>query len=94
MNAQDFQNLIAKGKTLEAMNELRVVDVELSPEIGVLIAKIEKFNKEKMLGIIDYTQQNIEFNVINFTAMQLIDKAKFSNELDKAIQDAISKINN
>ena len=74
---QTLRNLIADGKTKEAIAELRRLtasDVDLNNEVNILAARFTKYGTQYHLGLEDSTPLNIELNKINSALLAVIDR--------------------
>ena len=78
---QTLRNLIADGKTAQALNTLRqhnLNDTDLNAQITLLSARFTKNENQKNLGIIEERDYNLELNRINSALLLVI------NGLDKS----------
>ena len=78
INFELIINNISKGKSREALEELNN-NFPNQNEIVLLLAQINQLIKDKASGILNSTQVNQEFNKINSSTLEIIDRLKREN---------------
>lgn len=82
---QILQNLIAEGKTAQAITLLRQATQHDSDEHNSVIhlsARLAEYNKQKHSGIADSNTLSIELNKIHIAILAIVNKLPDENQVD------------
>lgn len=73
---EQLRNLIGKGKTLEAINQLKTYCYQnnIDNDLDLLTARVNKNNRDQNLGLLSFSEYSVENNKLNQTFFYYMDE--------------------